>query len=316
MLTRKFFSRKYAIIGLIFGALFLVLLGALIFKPRAGTPHFLYAITGDSTAGRALSGPMGVEVAPDGRIFVADSGNAQIQVFDSRGKYLLSLGRGALGYPVALVYAGHRLYVADSGLNKVAVFDDKGSQGPPLLDNLRLPGAGVVVRPTAIAAGPGDLFSIADAANQRILVLDARGQLVRQFGSPGSGQGNFLYPNGLALDNMGNIYVADSNNRRIQIFDKNGQFSVQFHGNEDLNNAGPLSLPRGLAVTEDGQVIVVDVFANMVRSFNQKGKEVWNFGGMGTEKGRFNFPNGLAVDRKGRIYVADRENNRVQVFGY
>ncbi len=54
-----------------------------------------------------------------------------------------------------------------------------------------------------------------------------------QFGSLGSGNGQFRYPVGIAFDSTGNIYIADSGNNRVQKFDSNGVYVSQF------GSAGP-----------------------------------------------------------------------------
>jgi outer membrane protein assembly factor BamB len=38
------------------------------------------------------------------------------------------------------------------------------------------------------------------------------------------------------------------------------------------------------------------------------------WGGPGTEEGKFHFIHSVAVDSQGRVYVSDRENNRIQIF--
>ena len=43
-------------------------------------------------------------------------------------------------------------------------------------------------------------------------------ELPHQVGKPGSGNGQFNYPNGVATDSSGNVYVADTGNNRIQKF--------------------------------------------------------------------------------------------------
>ncbi len=292
----------------------------------AGPPQFLTALYGDDgkgvsgnePAGRGLNRPLAVAVAPDGKIFVADSGNAQIQVFNAKGKKLAAFGQGKLSYPFALALKDNRIFVADPNLMKIFVFDDQGKELAPLLDKKTLPRefspAPQVIRPTAVQAGSDGLFYVADVANQCILVLDAQGRVIRYFGGPGAQDGRFQYPNGLWVNARGDIYVADSNNGRIQIFDNQGKFMGKIDGTK--SKMGQLTLPRGLVVLDTGTILVVDVFLHCVRAFVALGNEQWTLGGMGTDNGKFNFPNGIWLDEQGRLYVTDRENNRVQVFGY
>ncbi len=286
-----------------------------------GPPQFLFTLEGadkkESSSG--LKGPLAITSSPEGKIFIADTGNSQIRVFSTMGKLETTFGKGILNYPFGLTYADSKLYVADPNMMKISVFDEKGQELKPLLDKMRLPLAsgklGEVIRPTGIQYSPDGNFYIADVGNQCIVVLDPSGKFIKSIGSRGTEDGRFEYPNALAIMADQKLFVSDSNNGRIQIFDKDGKFLYKINGSQGKN--GRLSLPRGIAVTSDGTIIVVDVFLHMVRAFDQAGYELWAFGGMGSEFGSFNFPNGLYVDEGlGRIYVTDRENNRVQVFGY
>ena len=64
---------------------------------------------------------------------------------------------------------------------------------------------------------------VADADN-RIQVFDAQGNFLRKWGELGSGDGQFRFPSGIAIDSSGTVYVADNENHRIQVFDAQGNF--------------------------------------------------------------------------------------------
>jgi tripartite motif-containing protein 71 len=49
-----------------------------------------------------------------------------------------------------------------------------------------------------------------------------------KWGSCGSGNGEFMWPKGVAVDASGNVYVADSENHRIQKFDSSGNFLAKW----------------------------------------------------------------------------------------
>lgn len=296
---------------------------------KTGPPHFLFALYGDrkeslmsviKTSPDSLKRPMAVAVAPDGRIYVADSGNSRIVVFGADGQRQLIIGQGSLKYPVALVYKEHKIYVVDSSLMKVAVFDDQGKELAPLLDKMIPPPGlgdiwtGIMIRPSSISIGSNNLFIISDIANQSIFIMNTSGQIIKRLGIQGKENGNFNYPGGLWVDKNKYIYVADSNNGRIQMFDNTGDFLTTIDGTQGKYDR--LVLPRGIAVLEDGTIVVADVMQHRLRAFDAIGSELWSIGGMGKENGLFYFPNSFCLDSVGRIYVADRENDRIEVFGY
>jgi len=290
---------------------------------KAGLPHYLFTIDGKTeetdaiNTAKALLGPLAVTVSSD-RVFVADTGRAQVQVYSRDGQWISSWGKGKLNYPFALSFGQDKLYVADPNLMELFIFDDKGNELKPLLNKQKLQltsgKLGEIIRPTAVQVGVDNLIYVSDVANQVVLVMDTSGKILRYFGGSGTMDGKFQYPNALYAGKNGKVYVSDSNNGRIQIFDQQGQFLYKITGSQ--GKSGPLALPRGLAVTDSGNIFVVDVFSHSVRAFDEAGFELWSFGGNGSGNGQFNFPNGLCVDSEGRIYVTDRENNRVQVFGY
>lgn len=290
---------------------------------RPGVPHYLYTIDGKTkptdgvNLAKTLTGPLAVTVSPD-RVFVANTGNSQVQVYSRDGTWISTWGKGQLNYPFALSFSKDKLYVADPYLMKLFIYDDKGNEEKPLIDKQKLQltsgKQGETIRPTAVEIGVDNLIYVADVGNQVVLVLDTSGRILRYLGGPGTTDGLFQYPNALYVGTDGKVYVADTNNGRIQIFDQKGQFLYKITGSQ--GKFGLLTLPRGLAENESGDILVVDVFSHRVRAFDQTGFELWSFGGFGSGFGQFRFPNGLCVDPEGKIYVTDRENNRVEVFGY
>src|SRR5580765_5337043 len=67
-----------------------------------------------------------------------------------------------------------------------------------------------------------------------------------QWGTPGSGNGQFNGPAGMAVDANGNVYVADYGNHRVQKFTDTGAYLTQWgtHG----SGSGQFNGPEGLAV--------------------------------------------------------------------
>jgi DNA-binding beta-propeller fold protein YncE len=123
------------------------------------------------------------------------------------------------------------------------------------------------------------------------------------WGTNGSGDGQFNYPQGIAVDNAGNIYVADNGNKQVQKFTSNGTFVTAWgtEGPEDDR----FSEPSGIAVDDEGNVYVTDTGKFRVQKFTPNGTLITEWGTEGTGDGQFYSPNAVAVDGEGSVYVTD-----------
>ena len=132
------------------------------------------------------------------------------------------------------------------------------------------------------------------------------------FGSPGGGDGQLAWPNGIAVDDSGNVYVADRDNHRVQVFNSSLDHAstVGFFGSGD----GQFDRPEGVAVDGSGNVYVADTGNDRVQVFDFSLDHAATVGSSGSGGGQFSSPSGIAVDGSGRLYVADTGNHRVQVF--
>ena len=81
-----------------------------------------------------------------------------------------------------------------------------------------------------IAVGLGGLVYVADSGNSRVQVFTPQGRFIRQFGSFGSGKGQFLHASDLAADKAGNVYVADKQALTVSKFCPAGQVIWQIGG--------------------------------------------------------------------------------------
>jgi len=81
-----------------------------------------------------------------------------------------------------------------------------------------------------IAVGPDGSVYVSDSGNARVQVFTPQGRFVRQFGSFGSGKGQFLAPFDLAVDGAGNVYVADDQAENVSRFSPSGKVIWQIGG--------------------------------------------------------------------------------------
>jgi len=129
-----------------------------------------------------------------------------------------------------------------------------------------------------------------------------------QFGSAGSGNGQFNTPYGVAIDSAGNIFVADSNNNRIQKFNSSGPYISQF-GTSGAGD-GQFNRPIGVAFDVSGNIYVANNGDNRVQKFNSSFTHLLTFNLVGA----FAYGQGIDVDASGNIYVVDQNNDRIQKF--
>lgn len=135
-----------------------------------------------------------------------------------------------------------------------------------------------------------------------------------KWGTPGTADGQFDFPDGIAVDAVGNVFVADRNNNRIQKFSNTGTHLLTWGGTG--SGDGQFNSPRGIAVDKGGDVYVADFNNSRVQRFTGNGVYVLQWGSTGIGDGQFQGPRAVTVDAAGYVYVTEDGFNskRVQKF--
>jgi hypothetical protein len=146
---------------------------------------------------------------------------------------------------------------------------------------------------------PNGDFLVADGyQNGRIIRYTEQGEFISEFGSVGSGPGQFDLIHGIAVDRDGRIYAADRNNNRIEVFTEDGEFVEEW---PDISD------PVGVYTDESDGVWVISAVLNRILKYNRNGELQTYFGTFGGTRG--GFPGGMArphqmsVDQDGNLYV-------------
>ncbi|MEZ4517692.1 MAG: TIGR03663 family protein [Chloroflexota bacterium] len=276
-----------------------------------------------SNAPGSLAAPRNVAVAPDGEIYVADSGNNRVQVFDSNGQFLREWGSsgtnpGQFNEPWGLVVDNEFVYVADTWNHRIQKFSREGdvvgvfgTSGAPAGDGVDQ-GLGLFFGPRAIVFLNENELAITDTGNHRIQVMDTDGNFLRQVGGLGSSPGQFNEPVGLAVGSDGTLFVADTWNGRIQEFDASlqplSEFRVDAWYGQSINNKPYLD------VDSSGRLYVTDPEGYRVLIFSTDGEYLGRFGQYAADNTGFGLPNGITVDQSDQVFVVDSGNNRVLRF--
>ena len=251
----------------------------------------------------------GVAVKSESLLAVTDNENTHanrcVHIFNKAGTLVRSIGKGVLSgdlHGITFDLKGN-VWVTDTASNKVR----KLSQDGQLLQTINHAGSKSdhFSRPDGLSVSPEGLIYICDRGNHRVTVHDEEGMFLLAFGSNGSGPGCFDRPCDVTFGSDGLVYVTDRGNDKVCVWSKEGSFQRDFKTKH---------APAYIAATGDNHLLITSWDSDIVMVYTLGGQLVHEFGGNGTDMGKFCFPYGICVDDSGTVYVADCENLRVQVF--
>jgi DNA-binding beta-propeller fold protein YncE len=213
--------------------------------------------------------PHTIRADEDDNLWIVDRDHAQMMLFTKDGKLLRTIGE-----------KGAR---SDTGVPpddfRSDAFRKVTHGGPPF--NL----------PTDIALAPsGEMFMTDGYGNARVHKFSADGKLIKSWGEPGTGPGEFNLPHGVWIDSRGRVLVCDRENDRVQVFDQDGR----------LLTIWPTKLigPAVFYVDDEDIVYIVEHNAGMVSVLTLDGERLAHWGDPA-----FRSCHGIWGDSRGDLYV-------------
>ncbi|MFH0960019.1 MAG: NHL repeat-containing protein [Pseudomonadota bacterium] len=170
--------------------------------------------------------PKGIAIDENSNIYVADSNNCRIQIFEQSGNLIRTVGGvgsigGLFAAPQGLcLNSPDRMLVADTRNHRVQVFHSFelaaviGELGDAE-NQFRLP--------TAVQVSPDGEILVLDSKHGQVKFFDKEGNFKRSFSREGTEAGMLNAPQGMFLDSDGAILIADTGNHRVQKFDFQGK---------------------------------------------------------------------------------------------
>jgi len=269
----------------------------------AGTGVGGYSGDGGPATMAQLSFPMGVALDREGNVYVAEMLNDCVRKINTSGIISTYAGKGMPG--------GYT-----------------GDGGPATAAKLSLP--------VAVALDSAGNLYIADGGNAVIRKVNTAG-IISTFAGNGTAYfgedsipatvSSLDDPNGVAVDNLGNVYISDNNSNRVRKVDNSGIITTiagngtqGFSGDGGSATLAELHGTAGITVDYFGNIYICDCDNNRIRKVNSSGiittiagGGIYGLGDGGPATNcELNIPTDVAVDKNGSIYIADFGNNRIR----
>ena len=216
--------------------------------------------------------PAEIAAAPDGSVYVADSGSHRIQQFNAEGQFIRTWGKkgsaeGQFDSPVGIAIAlDGSVYVADRYNYRIQQFSAQGA----FIRTWGTRGSndGQFESPEGIAIASDGSVYVADKWNHRIQQFSAQGKFIQTWGTKGSSDGQFEHPTGIAIASDDSVFVTDTNH--IQRFNAQGTFIHAWGSMGSGEGQFNFSKGVGVGISSDNKIYIADTTNNRIQKFVPK----------------------------------------------
>ena len=251
----------------------------------------------------------------DGRLYIADSGNDKIEVFQldwQQSPWLKPVADRLSIYPSSVLVAGCDISYIYDAKSMLCINSKKDSVTLRAFDGTLLQTLNSKFNDPVRAAFDKHGIFVLDRTG--VHVFDPQGAFQFTFGSKGRRDGELSEPSALALSPQ-SVYIADTGNHRVQVFSRNGLFQRAM-GNLKTDTS-KLDEPSMIAVDKRGQIYVGDTELNKVFVYNAKGELKRQIGEPEEHPMAFTKLYDVMVDEDNTLYImAALETNPLSVWMY
>lgn len=318
-----------------------------------------YSGDGGPATAAELRGPNEVESDSKGNIYISEYFNQRIRKVNTSGIITTIAGNGVRGFSgnggpataaelfnpdgVCADTAGN-IYISDEDGENIRKVDTSGiihafagtNSGGFSGDGGPATAAEIFSPSTVFADVHGNVF-FGDQNNNRIRMINTSGIITTVAGNGAhgfSGDGGpataaeIYFPQGIYVDNLGNMYIADYGNYRTRMVNTSGIIStiagngsLGYYGNGVPATNAELLLPEGISIDKSGNMYIADNVNYRVHTINTSGI-IYTIAGNGYDgfsgdggqatAAELDYPTGVTTDLSGNVYISDEYNQRVR----
>ncbi len=306
---------------------------------------------GPATAAQ-LNNPYGIALDTGGNLFIADiqnnrvrevaSGAASVTVSPSSTTTIVTASATSLTYgqtvnltaTVASVAPGtltpsEGIVTFMSGTNVLG--SALVNAGTAVLTGVLLP-AGASVISASYTDSAGNFVAGIQTVGPTSIITTAAGNGTFGYNNDNdpATAAELYYPQGVAIDAVGDIFIADTDDDRIEEINHStglittvaGNGTAGYRGDNGPATAAGLSGPEGVAVDAAGDIFIADFSNNRIREVNHATGVITTVAGNGTAgysgdngpatAAGLKYPSDVAVDAAGDLFIADTYDNRIR----
>ena len=167
-----------------------------------------------------------------------------------------------------------------------------------------------LITPYSIVFTSDGMMIVSEKVTNQIRIFDIDERKIGKFESYGDSSRQILLPQGLAIDDDGNVYV--SSQYKLQKFTSGGEFIDHVGCDKSGSGEAEFDDPYGITL-HNNQLYVCDCNNHRIQVFGLDLKFIRSIGSYGKGRGEFRKPYDVKFDDDHNMYVAEWDGGRVQV---